>query len=93
MANRQLGTNYPESGYRIQYESIPLSPNELEAQRKDLIEKMGAGLLSPVDAYMALNPGIDRPEAIFRLQEIRAETTMLAAPEVDMEEELPTDNP
>jgi len=93
LANRQFGTSYPEGGYRIQYESIPLSPNELEAQREDLIKKMEAGLLSPVDAYMALNPGIDRPEAIFRLQEIRAETAMLAAPAVDMEDKDSTDNP
>ena len=69
----------------MQYQSIPLSPNELQAQREDLIIKMEAGLLSPVDAYMALNPGIDRPEAIFRLQEIRAETLALSAPTVQME--------
>lgn len=92
LANRQFGTSYPEAGYRIQYESIPLSPNELEAQREDLIAKMEVGLLSPVDAYMALNPGIDRPEAIFRLQEIRAETAALNAPTVDMDNQDSTDN-
>ena len=83
LVNRHFGTSYPENGYRVQYQSIPLSPNELQAQREDLIAKLGAGLLSPVDAYMALNPGIDRPEAIFRLQEIRAETLSLGAPPVE----------
>ena len=91
LVNRHTGSSYPESGYRVQYQSIPLSPNELQAQREDLIAKMDAGLISPVDAYMALNPGIDRPEAIFRLQEIRAETLALSAPDVQMDPEEPDD--
>jgi len=92
LANRHLGTSYPETGYRVQYQSIPLSPNELEAQREDLIAKMDAGLLSPVDAYMALNPGIDRPEAIFRLQEVRAETLAMRSTVEDPSRPADTDN-
>lgn len=74
LLNRFAGTKYPETGYTIEYPAIPLSGMELEAMRKDLLEKMEAGLTSPVDAYMELHPGTSRKQAKESLTRIRIET-------------------
>ena len=74
MANRFLGTSFPETGYRIEYSSIPLSPEEAEGIRKDIIEKMNAGLLSKVEAIRRLHPDFSEDEARAYLRKIRAES-------------------
>jgi hypothetical protein len=71
MANRFLGTNLPESGYRVSYHSMPLSPDEIKAQREDIIGKMNAGLMSPVQAIMELYDDMDEIEAKMLLNQIR----------------------
>jgi hypothetical protein len=73
LANRFLGTNLPEDGYRVSYHSIPLTPQEMEAQRKDIIEKMQAGLISPVTAVMMMYDDMDEREAREYLGQIRRE--------------------
>ena len=73
LANRFLGTNLPESGYRISYQSLALGPEELKAQREDILEKLQAGLISPIDAIQALNPDVDQVGAVELLQKIRRE--------------------
>ena len=73
LSNRYLGTNLPESGYRVQYHSIPLTPEEMKAQREDIIEKMNNGLMSPVQAIMEMYDDMDRLEAERMLMQIRKE--------------------
>ena len=73
LCNRFLGTNLPESGYRVKYNSLPLSPEELKSQREDVVQKLSAGLISPVDAMKILNPDLDDLEAKKELDRIRKE--------------------
>ena len=73
LSNRFLGTSLPETGYRVQYHSIPLTPDEMKAQRDDIIGKMDAGLMSPVQAIMEMYDDMDRMEAQKMLLEIRRE--------------------
>lgn len=58
--------NYPEAGYEVRYASVPLSPQEREARRKDVLERLAAGLVSKVDAYAELND-VSTEEAAVRL--------------------------
>lgn len=74
--NAATGTAYPETGYTIGYPSLPLSSAEVQALREDLLAKTAAGLMSKVDAYMRLNPGTTRDQAIMDLQRIRAENAL-----------------
>ena len=73
MANRFLGFNLPELGYRVSYQSLPLSPAETAAMREDVVGKLAAGLISPVDAIRILNPDMDDTEARVELIKIRRE--------------------
>ena len=75
MVNRFLGTDWPEDGYRIQYAQIPLSPEEMKAQRQDIIEKLNASLISPVQAIQMLNHDLSVDEAKEELIRIRRERT------------------
>tara|TARA_Y100001973_G_scaffold5278_1_gene7428 strand:- start:3147 stop:4601 length:1455 start_codon:yes stop_codon:yes gene_type:complete len=60
----------PESGYSIDYQGVPMSTAEKEAQRRALLEMIAAGLMSPVDAFIELNPGTTEQEARAALQKI-----------------------
>lgn len=71
LANRYLGVNVPESGYRVTYQSVGLSPDELKAQREDIMEKLKAGLISPIMAIQELNPDLDVAAAADLLTTIR----------------------
>jgi len=73
LANRFLGTNLPEDGYRVSYHSMPLTPTEMQAQREDIIAKMQAGLISPVTAVMMMYDDMDAKEAREYLLQIRRE--------------------
>ena len=76
LCNKYLGANLPEDHrYRIQYKQISLSPEEMKAQREDVIQKLNANLISPVDAIQILNPDLDRDGAIAELNRIRRERT------------------
>ena len=71
ISNRFLGTNYPEDPiYSIQYIAVPLSPEELKAQREDIIQKMAKGLLGHTEAIMELYD-LTEEEAIEKLRSIR----------------------
>ena len=63
--------NYPEAGYEVHYASVPLSPQEREARRKDVLERLAAGLVSKVDAYAELND-VSADEAAVRLAAMEA---------------------
>ena len=73
LTNRYLNTNLPEEGYRVQYQQIALSPEEMKALRQDVTEKLAAGLISPIDAIMILNPDLDDEAAKQELMRIRRE--------------------
>ena len=73
MCNRFLGTSLPEEGYRIQYTRLPLSNEEMKEQRTDIIEKLGAGLISPVQAMQMMHPDLDDEGARQMLLKIKRE--------------------
>lgn len=70
--NRLKGTNYPEDGYRVTYHGVPQSAGERAALRAHLLELVEAGLLSRVDAYKQLNPGLTDADAAKQLARIAA---------------------
>ena len=78
LCNIFLGETLPESGYRVQYQQLRLSPEEMKAIREDVIQKLNAGLISPVDAIMLLNPDLDELEARKELDRIRKERAEFA---------------
>lgn len=73
LCNRFFNTNLPESNYRISYHSLDLGPEELKSQREDILAKLSAGLISPIDAIQILNPDLDTTAAVETLQKIRRE--------------------
>jgi len=73
LSNRFLGTNLPEDGYRVSYHSMPLTPEEMKAQREDIIQKMGAGLISPVQAVLMMYDDMDEREAREYLRQVKIE--------------------
>lgn len=69
--NRCEGLGLPETGYQVTYTTIPLSGQEQRDLREDITEKMDRGLLSVVDAYQRMHPGMERETAIEELARIR----------------------
>tara|TARA_R100001244_G_scaffold20631_1_gene21320 strand:+ start:1086 stop:2741 length:1656 start_codon:yes stop_codon:yes gene_type:complete len=80
LVNRATGGTAPETGHTIRYQAIPMSEQERESQRKDIMEKINAGIMSKADAYMDLHPGISRARAIQELHRIRVEEAIAPAP-------------
>jgi hypothetical protein len=52
---------------------MPLTPDEMRAQREDIVQKMTAGLISPVQAVMMMYDDMDDREAREYLLRIRRE--------------------
>jgi hypothetical protein len=63
----------PELGWRIRYQAIPPSPEELQARRENVLALRTAGLMSRNSAYREINPGVSVEEARRALDEIDAE--------------------
>jgi hypothetical protein len=63
-------TNYPEGGFSVIYREIPLSPQEMEARRKHVLEMLAAGLMSEVDALRFFG-SLSEQDAIAQLAAIR----------------------
>jgi hypothetical protein len=76
-------SNYPEGGYSVIYREIPLSPQEMEARRKHVLEMLAAGLMSEVDALRFFG-SLSEQDAIAQLAAIR--TMKQGAPPLSMEE-------
>lgn len=76
LLNRATGTRHATTGYAIEYPSLPMSSDELRARREELEAMQRMGLLSPVDAYLRLHPGVTRDQAIAELQRIRQESVL-----------------
>jgi hypothetical protein len=68
---------YPEGGWSVLYRELPLSPSELEARRKHVLELVDAKLLSRLDAYLELNPGLTRSMGARELARIDSEGAAL----------------
>ena len=75
MLNRALGGSLPEGGYDVAYRQMALTPQELEDRRKHVLELIGAGLMSRLEGYRYLHPGITEAEAAARLAAIETPTT------------------
>lgn len=67
---------FPEDGWKITYHGIPLSAEEQKAVREHVAGQIGTGLMSRVDGYLALNPGLTRKQAEQALERIRRENAM-----------------
>jgi hypothetical protein len=80
LLNLMTGSSVPETGYTIRYQAIPLSEQERDGLRKDLIEKVQAGIMSKVDAYMEIHSGISRARAIDALRRIQLEESIAPTP-------------
>jgi len=63
-------TNYPEGGFSVIYREIPLSPQEMEARRKHVLEMLATGLMSEVDALRFFG-SLSEQDAIAQLAAIR----------------------
>lgn len=74
LLNRSMGLDLPESGYRVVYHQIPLSPEEIKSRREDVFELLDKGMISRVAAYTRLNPGITRTQASRALDGIEGRT-------------------
>lgn len=80
LLNRALGLGLPEFGYSVHYQDLPLSPEELRSRREHALALLQAGLMSRVDAYLELHPGLTRAQAQLDLQEIDAQSARLPVP-------------
>jgi hypothetical protein len=63
--------NYPEGGYSVLYREIPLSPSEMDARRKHVLEMRSAGLMTDVEALRFFG-SLSEQDAIAQLAAIRA---------------------
>jgi hypothetical protein len=80
LLNRWGGLGLPEFGYSVHYQDLPLSPEELRSRREHALALLGAGLMSRVDAYLELHPGLTRQQAQLDLAEIDAQSARLQVP-------------
>lgn len=72
------GAELPEGGYEVRYEDLPMSPQELDAIRRHVLELLDAGLIDRVTALQKLSPGLSRVQAEERLREIQRANTLTA---------------
>ena len=77
LLNRAHGADLPETGYRIGYAGIPLSPEEIKGQREQITTMLQLGLMDKVDAYQSIHAGTSRPDAMKALAEIAQFETRL----------------
>jgi hypothetical protein len=70
--NATDGTDWPTDGYSVLYKQMALSPDELEARRRHVLELVDARLMSRLDAYQEIHPGIVRTQAQKHLTDIDA---------------------
>ncbi len=75
LLNCATGSDLPESDYSVIYREIPLSPEEIKGREESALRRRDAGLLSRVDAYRELNPGLSAEQAQVDLDAIDAEAT------------------
>jgi len=69
------GADLPTTGYTLQYNLLPASPEEMQSEINVSTALVNAGFLSKVDVYMQLNPGMSRKDAEAHLIRIKQENT------------------
>jgi hypothetical protein len=74
-----LDRQLPESGYRLEYAPIGLSPMELEAKRRHNTEMIEKGRMGLVEAYVDEHPGTSTEEARRALVDMRVEALQIDA--------------
>jgi hypothetical protein len=91
LANRAMGSQFPEGGYSVQYRSIPLSGAELDGRRKHALELLDAGLMTRIDALRLFDDALTEQDAVAMLAEIDAmnKAREMADDAADMEAEEP----
>lgn len=84
MRNIQTGSAIPVDGYSITYEHPPESPQEESDRRDDIDWKVSKGMMSPIDAYRELHPGVTREAALRALVQAQTDVQQIedAAQEV-----------
>lgn len=60
----------PNLAYMVEYQLMPPSAAEQQGERDNVIELMGAGLMSRVEAYQRLNPQLSPDDVVSRLRAI-----------------------
>ena len=87
--------DWPEEGFSISYQQIPLSPDEEKAQREQETHDKDLGLISSVDLWLRRHPGQSREEAVLHLRRVRKEEAALSAPmkPADLVEEPTSEEP
>jgi hypothetical protein len=85
-----LGFEVPESGYRQNYTTLPLSPQELKARQEHNAAMVAAGRMSQVDAYQDEHPGTTREEAIDALRRIASDNLLFPPPAAPSVSTTPT---
>lgn len=73
LMNRATGSALPEEGYAVVYQDLPLSPEEMQARRANVLELLNAGMISRVAGYRELHPGLTEAAARIELAKIDAE--------------------
>ncbi len=71
LLNIATDSRHPTEGYSIRYAAVPKSAQELDGERRHVLELLEAGLIDRIGALMSLNPGMTREEATRRIDEIR----------------------
>jgi hypothetical protein len=84
-----LGT-YPETGYKIAYEELPLSTDEMEAARTQAEWDLAQGFVSKPRVY-ARRHGISVDDAVIELRKVQAENALIEPEEEAPEPSEPTD--
>jgi hypothetical protein len=73
LLNRATNTGrLPESGWRPEYQQLPLSAMEQKARQDAAEQLINLGLLDKVTAYQQLHPGTTQADAIRQLRDIQA---------------------
>lgn len=63
IANRLLGTVFPERGYGIEYKPIPKTPEEEQAERDQIEFDLSHGFISPAEALLRRRPALTQAQA------------------------------
>lgn len=70
--------DWPATGWIIEYTSIPLSPEEAQAERDEDTWQKEQGLKSRIDLWLGRHPGATRDDAIVALKRVQADEAELA---------------
>jgi len=83
----------PERGYAIEYLELPLSTDEVAAEKEHWTWLREQRLVSRVDLYLHVHPDTDREIAIAELRRIDADEAALGAPDPATQTQSTTEGP